>query len=312
MSGAKDSGRRKKAGVPKEVKFATKPQIALEQVRQALAFGLAAGPVLADAGYGTDTAFREELTRLELVYCVGVQPGVSVWAPGVEPLPPKPRQTMGRPPTRLRRGPGHRPLSVKALAFELDAGAWREICWREGSAGKMSSRFAAVRARPAHRDESRERPRDQEWLLIEWPKDDPEPTKYWFSTLPVTAKLEDLVRTTKMRWRIERDYQELKQEFGLDHYEGRGWRGFHHHATLCIAAYGFLATQRLAPGGVKKKAARPAVPALPDDYTPRGGRANAASRPRLDRDLALLDRTKDIARLTALPVLRTRYSFVTQ
>ena len=265
---AKDPKRRKKAGVPEEVKFQTKPQIALEQVRQALASGLAVGPVLADAGYGSDTSFREELTRLGLAYSVGVQPGVSVWAPGVEPLPPKPRQTMGRPPTRLRRGPGHQPLSVKALAFGLDAGARRDICWREGSAGKMNSRFAAVRVRPAHRDADWQCPRDQEWLLIEWPKDDPEPRKYWLSTLPASAKLDALVKTTKMRWRIERDYQELKQEFGLDHYEGRGWRGFHHHATLCIAAYGFLATQRLMPRGVKKTVAYGGAVHLLDEKLP--------------------------------------------
>ena len=310
---AQDEGRRAKAGVPEEMKFQTKPQIALEQVRQAKAAGLAAGPVLADAGYGTDTSFREGLTDLSLTYCVGVQPGINVWALGAEPLPAKPRQKRGRPPTRLRRAPGHQPMSVKALAQELGTAAWRTIMWREGSAGKMRSRFAAVRVRAAHRDENRSRLREEEWLLIEWPASEAAPTKYWLSTLPAKTSLAELVRTTKMRWRIERDYQELKQEFGLDHYEGRGWRGFHHHATLCIAAYGFLAAQRLAPGGVKKKPARPEASILPADYTPRGGRANAAARTRFDCHVAILDCSEDLAKLTALPELRTGQAlFVTQ
>ena len=108
----------------------------------------------------------------------------------------------------------------------------------------LSSRFAALRVRPAHRDYWRSEQRAQEWLLVEWPEGDEEPLKYFLSTAPVDATLEQLVFVTKMRWRIERDYQELKQEFGLGHYEGRGWLGFHHHATLCIATYGFLISQR--------------------------------------------------------------------
>ena len=101
-----------------------------------------------------------------------------------------------------------------------------------------------LRVRPAHRDEKRTEPRPEEWLLIEWPKGEAEPTKYWLSTLPVETKIQDLVRLAKQRWIIERDYEELKQELGLGHFEGRGWRGFHHHATLCIAAYGFLVAER--------------------------------------------------------------------
>lgn len=301
---ARDEERRLEAGVPEGLKFATKPEIALEQIRRAMVAGLAPGPVLADAGYGTDTAFREGVTELGLAYCVGVQPGVSVWAPGTQPLPPKPRQQMGRPPTRLRRGPGHVPVSVKALAEGLGERAWQMVSWREGSKGKMRSRFAAVRVRPAHRDTNRERPRDEEWLLIEWPKGEAEPTKYWLATLPAGISLKELVRTAKMRWRIERDYQELKQEFGLSQYEGRGWRGFHHHATLSIAAYGFLTAQRLGSGGVKKNAARPEASALPEDYTPRGSGTNATARARFDFDLALLDRAPAFARSAPLSLLR--------
>lgn len=286
---AQDEPRRRKAGVPDDLKFATKPQISLDQIRQAKESGLPPGPVLADAGYGNDTAFRDGLTELGLPYCVGVQPGVSAWAPGTTPLPPKPRQRMGRPPTLLQRGPGHTPVSVKVLAQGLPEEAWQTVHWREGTNGKMSSRFAAVRVRPAHRDERRQRPRDEEWLLIEWPKDEVEPTKYWLSTLPAKTTIKDLVRTAKMRWRIERDYQELKQEFGLGHYEGRGWLGFHHHATLSIAAYGFLVGQRLTSGGAKKKSARSGTFVLPEDYTPRGSGARTAARSRFDSDPAVFD-----------------------
>lgn len=310
---AQDPKRCKKAGVPKELKFKTKPEIALDQIRQAKAAGLKVGPVLTDAGYGTDTSFREEITKLGLLYSVGVQPGISVWAPGTEPLPPKPRQKMGRPPTQLRRGPGHQPLSVKVLAQGLSEESWRTVFWREGTAGKMRSRFAAVRVRAAHRDEKRRHPRAEEWLLIEWPNDEAEPTKYWLSTLPAATRLDKLVRTTKMRWRIERDYQELKQEFGLDHYEGRGWLGFHHHATLSIAAYGFLVAQRLQSRGVKKKPARPEESALPDGYTPRGSRKDAASRSGFNRNIAVLDRPQDFAGIAALSQLRNALTaFMTQ
>jgi len=301
---ARDRERREKAGVPDGIEFATKPQISLEQIRRAKESGLTPGVVLADAAYGTDTSFREEITRLKLPYCVGVQPGVSVWVPGTHPLPAKPRHKRGRPPTLLRRGPGHEPVSVKALAQGLNKKSWRTVCWREGSTGKMRSRFAAVRVCPAHRDNRRERLREEEWLLIEWPKGEAEPTKYWLSTLPANVSRRELVKTAKMRWRIERDYQELKQELGLGHYEGRGWRGFHHHATLSIAAYGFLVAQRLAPGGVKKNAARPKAPALPDDYTPRGSGTDAAARPRFDRDIAILDCSQDYASLAAVSLLR--------
>ena len=145
----------------------------------------------------------------------------------------------------------------------------------------LTSRFAAVRVRPAHRDDQRATPRAEEWCLIEWPADEAEPTKYVLSTLPETTARRTLVNTAKLRWRIERDYQDLKQELGLGHYEGRGWRGFHHHASLCIAAYGFLMAQRLTVGiqtDGKKNFAERQVPALPANYIPRGSPARAASR----------------------------------
>lgn len=290
---ADDQRRRRKAGVPREVKFATKPEIALEQMRAAKAGGVPVGIVLADAGYGNETAFRQALSELGLEYCVGVQSSTTVWAAGRGPLPPKPRQRVGRPPTRWRRGPGATPLSVKVLAETLAARRWRTVDWREGTNAVLSSRFAALRVRAAHRDEGRSTARQEQWLLIEWPRGEAKPTKYWLSMLPADTPLVDLVRVAKMRWRIERDYQELKQEFGLSHYEGRGWRGFHHHATLCIAAYGFLLADRLRHEGSKKNSAQPKAPALPTGYTPRGGRTHATSRARFDHDAALHARSRD-------------------
>ena len=150
----------------------------------------------------------------------------------------------GRPPKLLRRDDKHKPASVKELALALPKRAWRTITWREGTAEKLSSRFARVRVRVAHRDYWLASSRPEEWLLIEWPDGETQPIKYWLSTLPENIAFPRLVDIAKMRWRIERDYQELEQEVGLGHFEGRGWRGFHHHATLCIAAYGFLVSER--------------------------------------------------------------------
>ena len=285
---AKDRRRREKAGVPKAVKFLTKPQIALEQIRAAKAAGVAIGIVLADAGYGNETAWREALDEMGLEYCVGVQSVTTVWAAGTGPVPPQAKNKIGRPRTRWQRVTGTTPLRVKGLAETLTAQRWRTVQWREGTNATLSSRFAAVRVRAAHRDEEGLRaPRAEQWLLIEWPVDQAEPTKYWLSTLPADTTLVDLVKTAKMRWRIERDYQELKQEFGLSHYEGRGWRGFHHHATLCIAAYGFLLADRLKHGGYKKNSSRSKAATLPEDYTPRGSPTRATSRARFHRDVAL-------------------------
>ena len=243
---ADDAARRAKAHVPQEVTFRTKPQIALEQIAAAQVAGVAPGIVLADAGYGYDGAFRAGLTAMGLAYAVGVQSVLSVWRPGMEPLPPRLLDGQRRKPSRLRREAGHMPVSVPDLAMELPPEAWRKVEWREGSNDPLSSRFAALRVRPAAGDFRLSVPHPVEWLLIEWPEGEKEPAKYFLSTLPEEVSIEVLVDTAKMRWRIERDYEELKSELGLAHFEGRSWRGFHHHATLCIAAYGFLIRQRAA------------------------------------------------------------------
>jgi len=268
---AKDKKRRKKAGVPKEIKFQTKPQIAREQIRQALEQGVPRAPILADAGYGYDTEFRTALTGLGLSYVVGVQSSISVWEPGKAPLPAQPWTGQGRPPKLLRRNPQQQPVSAKQLAQALPSDAWKTVKWRQGSKDQLHSRFAAVRVRPAHQDYKKSQPHPEEWLLVEWPTGEAEPAKYWLSTFPADIPLRELVRLAKHRWIIERDYEELKQELGLGHYEGRGWRGFHHHATLCIAAYGFLVAERslfspsAGPGPLRLR-----VPKIPPGFQPRG------------------------------------------
>jgi SRSO17 transposase len=273
---AADPQRRAKAGVPEEIGFETKTAIALGQLRQAREAGIPAGIVLGDAAYGDESDFRVGVAELDLHYVLGIRPGTSVWPPGRAPLPPAPWSGRGRPPTRLRRNPEHQPVSVKNLALSLPRRAWRTVTWREGSRTALTSRFAARRLRPAHRDTLRTEPWPEEWLLIEWPKGAEEPSKYWLSNLPPTTALKTLVHTAKARWVIERDYQELKQEIGLGHYEGRGWRGFHHHASLCIAAYGFLVAERcLFPPQARFTRQRLAAPALPRGFQPRGAARSA-------------------------------------
>ena len=287
-----DPVRRKAAGVPETQAFATKPEIALAQIRQAIGQGVPMGVVLADAGYGDETAFRDSITALGMLYAVGIRPGTTVWAPGTAALLPKAWVGRGIRPTKLRRAPGNEPIAVKALAMALPPSAWSTVIWREGTNSDLSGRFTALRVRPAHRDYLATAMRPEEWLLIEWPEGEDEPAKYFLTTAPEEATLAQMVFVAKMRWRIERDYQDLKQEFGLGHYEGRGWRGFHHHASLSIAAYGFLMAQRLKANSSdatgKKNFAQCQVPAVPKDYIPRGSPARAKTRRGLDRDATIL------------------------
>jgi SRSO17 transposase len=268
---AQDSERRRKTGVPEDVVFKTKPEIALEQIDAACNAGLPRGVVLMDAGYGCNTDLRTGVSALGLRYVAGILPNTSVWTSGAGPLPPKKWSGQGRPPKLIRRDDEHRPISVKQLALNLPKRAWRTIKWREGTVEGLSSRFARVRVRAAHRDYNLTDSRPEEWLLIEWPKGEDAPTKYWLATLPRDIAFRSLVDITKLRWRIERDYQELKQEVGLGHFEGRGWRGFHHHATLCIAAYGYLISERerIPPCGSRSTTLFP-QPVVPDGYRPRG------------------------------------------
>ena len=304
---ADDPARRHKAGVPEEIAFATKPQIALAQIRETLAQGVPPGVVLTDAGYGADMDFQAGLLDLKLDYVAGILPNTSVWPPGTGPLPPKPWSGRGRPPARLRREAGHVPVAAEALARSLPAAAWQVVRWREGTKGTLASRFAALRVRPGHRDYDRSEPWPELWLLVEWPEDEREPAKYWLANLPADTPLVRLVGLAKLRWRIERDYQELKQELGLGHFEGRGWRGFHHHASLCIAAYGFLVLERarLSPGGQPGGGFE--TPGLPAGFRPRGaGAASAAACPAFDRQLAPPFGRAAGPPARSLPLLRAR------
>ena len=269
---ANDEDRRRKAGIPENIAFQTKPQIALDQIGQAIADNVPKGIVLADAGYGNDTAFRSGLTEFGLSYVVGVQGSTAVWAPGTEPLLAKRWSGVGRKPKLLRRDDETKPVKLSELAKTLPAKAWQTVHWREGTKGALVSRFAALRVRPSHRDYWRAEPWPQEWLLIEWPDGEKEPAKYWLSTLPDGTTIATLVDTAKLRWRIERDFQDLKQEIGLDHYEGRGWRGFHHHAALSIAAYGFLIAERspIPPSALLIQALSVELPTMAETYRPRG------------------------------------------
>jgi SRSO17 transposase len=307
---ADDPARRAKAGVPEALGFATKPAIALQHIEHLMGQGAPRHCVLADAGYGVDTTFRERLSELGLRYVVGITGSLTVWPPGREPLPPQASVPWGHVGTRLRRGgaawPQHNPQSVKELALSLGPEQWHTVTWREATNAKLRSRFARVRVRAAHRDNLRDEVRPPEWLLIEWPKGDSEPLKYWLSTLPEDMPLQRMVFEAKMRWRIERDYQDLKQDLGLGHYEGRGWRGFHHHASLSIAAYGFLLAQRLRhpnEAGGKKNSAQLKEPTLPTHYLPRGSPPGAAPRPIVDHDLAAAYRRAIGQKTPTMPML---------
>jgi SRSO17 transposase len=261
---AEDGARRDKAGVPLEIGFKSKPEIALEQIRWACEANLPRGVGLMDAAYGNDSRLRAGMTALGVTYVAGILPNSLMWPSGAGP------RRRGKPMNNTGRRDEPDLVSAKEVALALPKRAWRTIRWREGSADWLSSRFARVRVGVGH---NRLLPEllSREWLLIEWPEGEAEPTKYWLSTLPAGIGLRRLVDLAKLRWRIERDYQELKQEVGLGHYEGRGWRGFHHHATLSIAAYGFLiAEQATIPPSGPRPATLFQTPALPEGYRPRG------------------------------------------
>lgn len=269
---ADDAERRKKTGVPDDIVFKTKPAIAMDQIEAALAADHPRGIVLADAAYGDETAWRERLAGHGLTYAVGVRPATTVWWGDHQPLEKPARNGQpGRPRYKLQRDKDHQPIAVADVARTLPSQAWQLVTWREGSSGSLCSRFARVRVRAAHRD----LPRDEEWLIIEWADGADEPAHYWFSNMPERTTWPEMANTVMSRWRIERDYEELKQELGLGHYEGRNWRGFHHHASLCIAAYGFLTLEQLS--GRKKNAARFETPAVPETFEPRGSRTPTAA-----------------------------------
>ena len=269
---AENAARRKKARVPKAITFRTKPEIALEQIRAACAAGVPRGAALLDASYGSNSALRTGISALGLEYVAAIVSNLKV------------RRAS-------KRGVSERRLSVKELARKLPDHAWRTITWREGTNKRLRSRFARVRVRTAPMWGGRAR--GEETLLVEWPVGEAQPTKYWLATVDKKMSFRAFVDLAKMRWRIERDYQELKQEIGLGHYEGRGWPGFHHHGTLCIAAYGFLISEReMIPPSEPRFAGSRKKAAIPNGYRPRSAAdPTPTSRSQLDRDAAsTLDR----------------------
>ncbi len=241
-----DRDRCREVGVPDDVLFQKKWEISLAQIDAALAWGLPRRVVLADAGYGDVTEYRDGLVARRLDYVVGINGVQVLWPPGAAPIPPPPARPVGQrgmTPSRWKTGE-QMPMTALALALSRGRTGCRTVSWREGSRGRQKSLFGTVRVRCAHHHLQGKPPGDEQWLLYEWPSDEKEPTKFWLATLPARTPVKDLVRLAKLRWRVERDYQEMKQEIGLDHFEGRGWRGFHHHATLCAVAHGFLALRR--------------------------------------------------------------------
>lgn len=293
-----DTARCEGVGVPKAVGFRSKNQMAAAQIRAAVAAGLPRGTVLGDAAYGDDTPLRDALTEQGLVYALGIKPLTTVWWDIHQPAPTPPPKAHGRPRVRVKRDTEHSPINVRTVAAQWPGKAYRTVRWREGTNDTLSGRFARVRVVAANQD----RVRAPEWLVIEWPHGEKEPSRYWLSTLPEEMSFADLVDAIKARWLIERDYLELKQELGLGHYEGRNWRGFHHHASLCIAAYGVLTLERLR--GSKKNRARLPEPAVPEGFRPRGAGADAAPRAVVHRHHALSTRTRDRKASVTVPMLR--------
>jgi SRSO17 transposase len=272
---ANDLGRRRQAGIPTQVEFQTKPQIALAQIQQAGKDGVPLGVVLADEAYGSNREFREGVAELKLDYSLAVRSTTTVWALQRQPLPPLPWKGKGPKATLMRRDQTHQPITVEQLARALPEKVWREVAWREGSKETLRSRFAAWRVRPAYGDDRKGGLQPEQWLLIEWPAGAAEPSGYWLASLPAKLSLKRLVGISKHRWVIERDYEELKQELGLTHYEGRNWRGFHHHATLCIAAYGSLMAERsrFSPSAHVGHLGLCAAP-IPPHFQPRGAKGS--------------------------------------
>ena len=243
---ANDVERRKKAGIPDDVTFKKKWEIALDQLTASESAGVRKHVVLADAGFGDITEFRAKLEERDRTYVVGIASMIRVWAPGTAPTPPEafPAKKSGNPRSRYVTGK-EKPVSVVDLATSLGEEQLKTLTWREGSNGPQRSRFGAVRVRTSHHHMQGKPPGPEVWLLWAWPNDAEKPTKFWLSNLASTTSLKRLVFLAKLRWRIERDYQEMKGEVGLDHYEGRTWRGWHHHVVLVALAHAFLTLQRV-------------------------------------------------------------------
>jgi SRSO17 transposase len=275
---ADDPERRARASIPAEVTHQSKNQLALGLLDQALGWGLTPGVVLADEAYGGSFEWRAALRERELFYCVRVPWTTTGWIQEPEfflPVPPK----RGRQAKRLRTN-SPIPKNLREIARELPETAWVEVTWREGSKGPQRSRFAQLEVWAANGWRQGPQPqRVKEVALIEWPADEEEPTRYWLSLLPAVLPLNELVAAAKARWRIEQDYRELKEELGLDHFEGRGWMGWHHHVALVTVAFAFLRQEQRRTGRNRagKKPAKSPKPAPRAKAPP--GRTHSSRRP---------------------------------
>jgi SRSO17 transposase len=226
-SWTKDPARRAEARIPDEIEFRTKPEIALDLVRRAVADELPPGVVLADSAYGDSSDFREQIRLLNLDYAVGVHATTKVWLV----------DRFGR-----RRGDAY---SVKKLAQQMGRNRFRSVLWRDGTRGQLWSRFARLRVVVEHDDGWAPALREDLWLLIEWPDDARDPTHYTLSSLPRTWSAKQLVRIVKDRYRTERIYEDLKNELGFDHYEGRRFPGWHHHISVVLCCFAFIVAERV-------------------------------------------------------------------
>src|SRR4051812_43889860 len=251
-----DEERRAKAKIPDEVRHREKWRLALDIVDELLRWGLGRGGGQTDGGYGDIPAFRVGLEARELDYVVQVKGVTSAQPADAAPLAPA-YQGRGRPPKP--RYP-EAPSSLRALALAAGPAAARPVSWREGDRGPLTSRFLALRVRPAnHAHRSDDGVLPERWLLAEWPAGKDEPVKYWLSNLPADTPIAALVQAAKLRWRVEHDYRELKQCLGLDHYEGRSYRGLHHHLTCVTVAHAFLTCCRLTRGDPHPPRPQPAA-----------------------------------------------------
>ena len=234
--------RRQEAGIPKEVTFQPKWTLALALIDRALAWEVPRGVIVADAGYGNTTEFRTGLAVRKIPFIVGVQNTTTVWVDSGSLVAP----SLGRR-GRPRRKPLDVgvPMSVAEVSQSWPQQQWQRVTWREGTKGPMTSRFGASRVLPSHGYQHGGPKEETLWLLAEWPEEEAAPIKYWLSNLAADSSLLSLVRLAKIRWWIEQGYQQLKDELGLDHYEGRSWQGWHHHVTMTMLAFGFLTLETL-------------------------------------------------------------------
>jgi SRSO17 transposase len=236
---ASDVERRRSAGIPDDVVFKKKWEIALDLLDDALGWGLAPRIVLGDSAFGDATEFRDALDERGCPYLVGISGDHLTWPPGSRPHKPRRKSKTGRPPTQFVDGK-RKPLPISEVGEALN---YRKVTVQGSRGSEKSGYFAFERVHLAERHTKGRPPSEEVWLICEWRPAKRE-HRYYVCNLPASTTKRELVRLLKLRWRIERDYQEMKQEIGLDHFEGRTWRGFHHHVTLCAVAHGFLAIQR--------------------------------------------------------------------